>query len=219
VLRLCGRKPWEKADKVVRLTGQARLWGSSKHGLQAPNGGLSLLHNQIPNLNSSIRPFQFDYSLDSFVLFTTMNRNVVFKLSRTATRYLSTPSSTITRSSLLRQSRLSILSQRTRYTPVQVYRSFSITPVTPKGLSPESEDPQPKQAESSTTGAVPADITVAEYNALSDAYIDALVERLEQLQEERDDVDVEYSVTHPSSFPPYLCNPFQSSIMKLTRVT
>lgn len=54
------RKPWEKADNV-RLTCQARLWGSSKHGLQAPNGSLSLLHKQILNLNSSIRPFQFGY--------------------------------------------------------------------------------------------------------------------------------------------------------------
>jgi frataxin len=45
----------------------------------------------------------------------------------------------------------------------------------------------------------PAELTVAEYNELADAYMDAVVEKMEQLQEERDDVDVEYSVRYPIS--------------------
>ena len=45
----------------------------------------------------------------------------------------------------------------------------------------------------------PAAITVDVYHKLSDAYIDALLAQLEELQEEREDVDVEYSVNPPRS--------------------
>ena len=45
----------------------------------------------------------------------------------------------------------------------------------------------------------PAAITVDVYHKLSDAYIDALVAQLQELQEEREDVDVEYSVNPPRS--------------------
>ncbi|KAL9127672.1 MAG: hypothetical protein Q9217_003499 [Psora testacea] len=41
--------------------------------------------------------------------------------------------------------------------------------------------------------ATPASITIDEYHALSDEYIDTLVAQFEELQEEREDVDVEYS--------------------------
>jgi hypothetical protein len=46
-------------------------------------------------------------------------------------------------------------------------------------------------------------LTIEEYHKLSDEYIDAVVSRMEQLQEERDDVDVEYSVSI-SLLQPYL---------------
>lgn len=78
--------------------------------------------------------------------------------------------------------------------PIASCRLFSITPPASKGLSPESEDPHPKEPESHTTGAQPAVLTSEQYNELADAYMDSMVERMEQLQEERDDVDVEYSV-------------------------
>jgi frataxin len=130
-----------------------------------------------------------------------MTRNSAFKLARSATRQL-TPSSTITRSSLLRQSKISTI-PATRNTFSQSYRLFSSTPITSKGLSPESEDPHPKPAESNTRAASPAELTIEEYHKLSDEYIDAVVSRMEQLQEERDDVDVEYSVSI-SLLQPYL---------------
>lgn len=40
-------------------------------------------------------------------------------------------------------------------------------------------------------------LDVDEYHALSDAYIDALVAQLEEIQEDREEVDVEYSVREP----------------------
>jgi len=81
-------------------------------------------------------------------------------------------------------------------------RSFSITAPTSKGLSPETENPQPTEPEASgSSAAVPAPLTDQQYNEISDDYMNTIVEKLEQLQEEREDVDVEYSV-RLSPFPP-----------------
>ena len=78
-------------------------------------------------------------------------------------------------------------------------RAFSTTPRTLKGLSPESADPPPKESEPEayepTSSSEPADISIEEYHELSDAYLNGLIEKLEQLQEEREEVDVEYSVS------------------------
>lgn len=87
-----------------------------------------------------------------------------------------------------------MVNSTSRYVPIVSCRLFSVTPAASKGLSPESEDPHPKQAESNTTGAQPAALTSEQYHELADAYMDSMVEKMEQLQEERDDVDVEYSV-------------------------
>ena len=63
-----------------------------------------------------------------------------------------------------------------------------------KGLTPDSEDPQPKEAEEHDTPDVPTQISNEQYHELSDIYMNNMVAKLEQLQEARDDVDVEYSV-------------------------
>lgn len=86
-------------------------------------------------------------------------------------------------------------------------RPFSISLTAQKGLSPDSEDPKPKEAEPHAIDAAPVELSNEQYNQLSDDYIDAIVSKLEELQEEREDVDVEYSVRLPSSpfliFLPY----------------
>ena len=123
-----------------------------------------------------------------------MTRSAAFKLIRGATRQLSTPSLTIARSSLTRQPRPSLLSRVFYLSSVHTYRSFSTTPAASKGLSPESEDPAPKEPESHIKAAQPAELTEQEYHELANMYIDSLVQRMEQLQEESDEVDVEYSV-------------------------
>ena len=88
-----------------------------------------------------------------------------------------------------------------------------MTRIPAKGLSPESEDPKPKTAESNTTSAKPAALTDEKYHELSDAYMDEVLQRMEQLQEERDDVDVEYSVSLllPFSIPPFAKTPVLTS--------
>ncbi|KAG0646320.1 Frataxin [Hyphodiscus hymeniophilus] len=122
-----------------------------------------------------------------------MVRNTLFKLTRSATRQLSASSSATSRSSLIRQSRLSIVSRVIPIISTRSTRPFSSSPVISKGLSPDSEDPRPKEAESNVKAAQPAELTNEEYHELADAYMDDMVERMEQLQEEKDEVDVEYS--------------------------
>jgi len=87
--------------------------------------------------------------------------------------------------------------------PNYTCRSFSTVLRSFKGLSPESENPQPKEPEAHDIAASPAVLSIEQYNILSDEYMDTLVERLEELQEEREDVDVEYSVC-PFLPPPHL---------------
>jgi frataxin len=43
----------------------------------------------------------------------------------------------------------------------------------------------------------PADITIEQFHELADHYLEALIEKLEALQEETEEVDVEYSVCVP----------------------
>lgn len=86
---------------------------------------------------------------------------------------------------------------------MHIPRFFSTTRPSPKGLSPETENPQPKEreSESNVTASGPADITIEHFHELADAYLEALIEKLEELQEETEEVDVEYSVCallHPA---------------------
>lgn len=84
---------------------------------------------------------------------------------------------------------------------------FSTTVPIRKGLSPETDNPQPKEAEPhSATASVPVELSTEEYNELSDEYMDTLLMKLEALAEEEEAVDAEYSVCliYPPSFLPSL---------------
>jgi frataxin len=98
-----------------------------------------------------------------------------------------------------------MLKSTSRLTPSIVSRSFSSSIITSKGITPESSDPQPKKPEShGPPVTTPTEISIEEYHQVSDDYIDAIVHRLEQLQEAKEDVDVEFSVSFPLLFPPML---------------
>ncbi|KAH8811592.1 hypothetical protein F5884DRAFT_281972 [Xylogone sp. PMI_703] len=84
-----------------------------------------------------------------------------------------------------------------------VQRSFSSTRQSLKGISPESEDPKPKEAQEQDFISTPAELTNEEYNYLADEYLNDMVEKFEDLQESREDVDVEYSAgVLTLTFPP-----------------
>lgn len=61
---------------------------------------------------------------------------------------------------------------------------------------PDTSDPKPKERESNETASSTSKVEVTEerYHQLSESYLNTLVEKLEGLQEDREDVDVEYSV-------------------------
>jgi frataxin len=52
----------------------------------------------------------------------------------------------------------------------------------------------------SVSASGPADITIEQFHELADQYLEALIEKLEGLQEETEEVDVEYSVCAPPRF-------------------
>lgn len=74
-------------------------------------------------------------------------------------------------------------------------------------MLPDTSNPAPREAEEHE--AVPdqkTEITIDEYHALADAYFDTLIGKLEARQEEKGDIDVEYSVRHlrcNSTTPPF----------------
>ena len=81
-------------------------------------------------------------------------------------------------------------------------RALSTSTVRPKGIMPDTSDPFQK-AEPQPVAASKPELSDSEYHKVADEYLDRLLSKLEELQEERTDVDVEYSVrfclpTHPA---------------------
>ncbi|KAK4152613.1 hypothetical protein C8A00DRAFT_44366 [Chaetomidium leptoderma] len=75
-------------------------------------------------------------------------------------------------------------------TPLEARRSISHSSGR-KGITPD--DKPPKHVETSKVIQTPADITEGEYHTVADEYMETLLTRLEELQDEREDVDVEFS--------------------------
>ncbi|KZF19844.1 Frataxin [Xylona heveae TC161] len=82
-------------------------------------------------------------------------------------------------------------------------RALHMTGPSTKGLSPETAEPQPKDNVFATHVAAPADISLEEYHERSEEFLDSLLLKLEELAEQREDVDVEYSAgVLTLAFPP-----------------
>lgn len=75
----------------------------------------------------------------------------------------------------------------------QGVRAFANASTLKKGILPETDNPPAKNTEPEARVTAPTDISIGEYHEVADRYIDHLVATLEELQEEREDVDVEYS--------------------------
>lgn len=59
---------------------------------------------------------------------------------------------------------------------------------------PESENPPPREAEPHEEVSAATELDYEEYHQRSDQFLEALVEKLEQIQEEKSEVEVEYAV-------------------------
>jgi len=130
-----------------------------------------------------------------------MTRTFLAKILRSAPRQCGTSRSFLARGRAFPTIRSSVL--------YQTLRPITISNKVGKGLSPESENPKPKTLESNPEPKQAAELTQEQYNELSDEYMDMMVEKLEELQEEREDVDVEYSVRFYPRLMRLLCGAFQ----------
>lgn len=72
-------------------------------------------------------------------------------------------------------------------------RGIAILPDGAKQPANKTDEP------SKTVDLTPTQITEAQYHQLADDYLEAILNKFEELQDSREDVDVEYSVTVPSS--------------------
>ncbi len=66
------------------------------------------------------------------------------------------------------------------------------------GIMPDTSDPEPREVEPEETPSQRTEISADEYHMLADRFLEELQSRLEQRQEEKGDVDVDYSVGTPS---------------------
>jgi frataxin len=59
---------------------------------------------------------------------------------------------------------------------------------------PDAENPAPKESESQDLPSTPTELSMDEFHERADAYLNELVERLEEAQENDPQIEVEYSV-------------------------
>lgn len=81
-------------------------------------------------------------------------------------------------------------------------RSFSSSQASSKGIYPETDNPPAKTLEPEAKAKEPTELTNEEYHEAADTCIDRLVATFEELQEAREDVDVEYSVSFYTALIP-----------------
>ncbi|SPQ27142.1 73ec47b7-2e43-4c1e-9637-1f147b3ba1c3 [Thermothielavioides terrestris] len=118
-----------------------------------------------------------------------MARSSVSRLAQVACRSLRTAS--IARTALPRISAAPVFLSAPSNTQAPAARRFISSSSDLRGITPDGKPP--KDVETPQVTRTAASITDAEYHALADAYMDKLLTRLEELQDEREDVDVEFS--------------------------
>ncbi|KAH7192048.1 uncharacterized protein B0J16DRAFT_299312 [Fusarium flagelliforme] len=79
--------------------------------------------------------------------------------------------------------------------PTLLQSNFSTTVSHKKGIMPDTENPAKplNEAEQVQPTAAVAEITEQEYHEIADQYLDNVVGRFEELQDQREDIDVEFS--------------------------
>ncbi|KAL1882342.1 hypothetical protein VTK73DRAFT_1901 [Phialemonium thermophilum] len=82
---------------------------------------------------------------------------------------------------------------RSSQSPVRTARYLSSTSYHGKGIMPETDNPNPKQPAETVVNMTAAQLTDAEYHQIADEYLETVLAKLEELQETREDLDVEFS--------------------------
>lgn len=129
-----------------------------------------------------------------------MARSSTTKLVRAACRGLQLPSSSAARAVLPSISAAPVVQHAAFRLEASLCRVSSRRFISGssdrKGITPDDKPPKPKDEESQKVPKTPANITDAQYHAVADEYLDNLLTRLEELQDQREDIEVEYSVRH-----------------------
>lgn len=73
-------------------------------------------------------------------------------------------------------------------------RKISTSRTSFKGLQPDQEEPKPVEAEDNHDISEPTPISDAEFHERAELLLEEIVQKMEEMQESRDDVDAEYSV-------------------------
>lgn len=60
---------------------------------------------------------------------------------------------------------------------------------------PDTENPEPKESEAHNLSNEPAPLTTDEFHVVADHYLDELVNRLEDMQESTEGLELDYSVS------------------------
>lgn len=78
---------------------------------------------------------------------------------------------------------------------------FSTCAVRPQSTQPDNASAATPASEAKPVIPTPAELSVNTYHELADAWLDHALARFEELQDQSDDIDVEYSVRKPSQPP------------------
>ncbi|KAK3491235.1 Frataxin-like domain-containing protein [Neurospora hispaniola] len=115
-----------------------------------------------------------------------MSRTGVFKVARASLRSLQG----ISRNTRITSTPFAAASLLPRATVPRFYSTAG-----PNGnmITPDKQPVQPKEEAAPTVVRAATELTDDEYHKLADQYMDRLVTHLEELQDEREDIDVEYS--------------------------
>lgn len=81
-------------------------------------------------------------------------------------------------------------------------RHLSASSSRAKGILPHTDDPAPPNVQTPAVKPVPAELSDEAYHELADEYLETIQDRLEEISEQNDQVDVEYSVKSPRPSPP-----------------
>ncbi|KAF9878778.1 frataxin [Colletotrichum karsti] len=128
-----------------------------------------------------------------------MARSSITKLSRAVARTLRTSTPVLPRRS---PALLSVT--KPAATVVAARKLFTTSAVATRGIMPDTDDPQVKETPKEEVKRSVVELSDAEYHELADQYLETVVTKLEDLQDAREGVDVEYaagvlSVTFPDA--------------------
>lgn len=117
-----------------------------------------------------------------------MPRTIITKVARATSRSLQ-----ISRASRITSTPFAAASLLPR---AAAPRFFTTASSNGGNITPDKQPVQPKEDAAPSVVRAATELTDDEYHKLADQYMDRLVTHLEELQDEREDIDVEYSVCH-----------------------